>query len=490
MCVADATFLDVKLLNTGNFVFAFQAATEMPAGLMADIEAFARSVQAQPATETAPTGAVRLSLVDVCWVNNGNTRSNFIADYDNTTTAYRERDAFLIGRRIQNIQVTALRNLVNADGSARTEIHIAWDVLFRDGTVARGEKNTLLRGSSAGTPRCTTLPTESQLRAIGNQQRVQVAVRDANIRNKRYALASGLPQSPAVTYRREVQFNITDPLGNATYAVMTEPGPTATVGNTVFPFSMKLLSPRLLRSAPELQGKVGNFLNWRDDDSFRNCRFANGSVPVAHVVNCAQDGGSSNVWGIGFTSTPAATQDQAFANQGWLAGGVYRFDLYNDDSWRTVNGQLGKTPTATYYAALDRLPHTFVQMANRYPLLYTDGISHAGLAANANTATPVPVPLRWARPKLPAAWPALQLFQVWQFQQFQQGPRFDNATGVFNPAYRTLSRAYPGTTATSTATFPVAPREPQQTSKTYVEYLLFYFEPGTFNTVQSRLSLQ
>ena len=64
--VGTATYLDVKLLNSGNFVFTLQAATEMPASLMADIEAIARSVEAQTATDTAPSGAARFS--------NGSTR--------------------------------------------------------------------------------------------------------------------------------------------------------------------------------------------------------------------------------------------------------------------------------------------------------------------------------------------------------------------------------------------------------------------------------
>jgi hypothetical protein len=61
--------------------------------------------------------------------------------------------------------------------------------------------------------------------------------------------------------------------------------------------------------------------------------------------------------------------DQGFASQGWGAGGIYRFDVYNDDRWKTVNGHVNKTPIATYFDALQRLPYTFVEMARANILL-------------------------------------------------------------------------------------------------------------------------
>jgi hypothetical protein len=41
----------------------------------------------------------------------------------------------MVGRRYENIQVRALRNLSNPDGSARREIDVTSDVVYRDGTA-------------------------------------------------------------------------------------------------------------------------------------------------------------------------------------------------------------------------------------------------------------------------------------------------------------------------------------------------------------------
>ena len=483
--VGEATYLDVTLLNAGNFTFNLLTATALPQSVGAELAAVARELEAQFAQAVPANGAARLSLTDACWRSNGRTRSNYIADYDANVITYKQRDAYAIERKVQNVQVLALRNLVHADGSTRREIDVEYDLAYRDGTVQR-DQQTLLSGSSSGTPGCATPQTGAGLRGIGNQQLVSTSVRAVNYRDERYALTNGAAVSPAVNYRREIQFNIADPMGNAMYATVTGAGPAATVNGTAVQFSMKLLSPRLTRSAPELAGKSGNFLNWLDDDTFRPCRMANGSVPVVSIVDCAGQGTTSNVWGW-TTTTPNAAADQGFADQGWQAGGVYRFDIYNDDGWKTVNGQSGKTPIATYFATLERLPYTFVAMTDKYPLINLGGMSTAQLAANATSATPAALALSWTAPALQADGHLHRLFQVWEFQQ---GAKVGNASAVFNPAYRTLNRAYPGSTTTATTAFPVSAKLPDQNSKTYTEYNLFFSEPGSFNSIQTRISLQ
>jgi hypothetical protein len=322
---------------------------------------------------------------------------------------------------------------------------------------------------------------------MNNQQLVQTAVRANNLREQRYNIANGAALAPAVRYRREVGFQISDPMGNATYVIVRGPGPTNTIDGVVYPFSMKFISPRLLKSAPELQGKPGNFLNWPDDDSFRYCSLASGSlVPVVHIVDCVAQGATANDWGIGYTDVADAAADARFVAQGWVAGGLYRFDVYNDDGWKSVNGHANKTPLATYYATLDRLPYSFVEMAGKYPVIDLGGLSPVQVTTNANSATPAPLALSWTRPgALPG--PVLQLFQG---SEFHQGPKVGNPGATFNPAYRTLTRHYPGTLSTSTMNFPVTPRLPDQSSKTYTEYSLFFSEPGTFNSVRSRINFQ
>lgn len=487
--VGTSTFLDVTLRNVGNFVFTLQGATELPASVAAEVAAYARSVEAQTATALPPNGTARLALTDGCWASNGRTRANFIADYDANLAAYLRRDAYLVGRRIENIQVLALRNLVNPDGSARREIDAQWDVVYTDGTKAVASRETLISGSSAGTARCTTPQVGSTLRAMGNQQLLQTDLRANNLREERYSIATGAAVTPQVRLRREVQFQISDPMGNATHVVMTGPGPTNTIAGTRYPFSMKFLSPRLLRSAPELLGKPGNFVNWADDDSFRNCRMADGSVPVSPIVDCVANGATTNHWGIGFTDTPNAAADSSFEAQGWVAGGVYRFDVYNDDGWKTVNGQASRTPIATYYAELDRLPYRFTELtASDHPrITIGGGLTAAQVAANAVSATPSPLTLSWTRPALAPQQRQMQMFLAWEFHQ---GAKTGNASGVFNPAYRTLNRIYPGSTATSSSDVPVTVKQVGQDSKSYTEYNIYYNEPGTGNTIQSRIQFQ
>jgi hypothetical protein len=81
----------------------------------------------------------------------------------------------------------------------------------------------------------------------------------------------------------------------------------------------------------------------------------------------------------------------------------------------------------------------------------------------------------------------MHLNQVWEFHQ---GAKIGNPGTTFNPALRTITRAYPGTRATSTTNFPAAPRHADQANKTFVEYTLFYRDPTTGNTLRSRINFQ
>lgn len=482
--VGAATFVDVKLRNLGDYVFTLESATELPKAVSDEVVAYTQAIEAQFATAVPANGQARMALTDACWRSNGRTRAFNIADIDAELPDYLAREAYQIGRKVQNVQVLALRNRTNPDGSSRREIDVQFDVVYRDGTSSREVNETLLSGSSAGTAGCSTSQTGSTLRAMGNQQLVQTNARARNTRDERYLFSNGGVASPAVNYRRDVQFNVSDPMGNATYVVVTGAGPSGTVNGAAAQFSLKLLSPRVLRSAPELASKTGNFLNWLDDDSFRTCRISGSNVPVAAIADCSGLGATGNDWGV-TTSTPNAAADQSFADQGWQPGAVYRFDVYNDDGWKAVNGQSTKTPIASYFATLDRLPYGFVEMTGKYPLMTLNGSTLPLLAANASSATPVPVAFNWTRPGTLSE--PHHLYQVWEFHQ---GPKNGNSGSNLYPGFRTLTRGYPGTTATAMANFPVTARQPDQASKSYAEFLLFYSVPGSFNQVLSRISLQ
>ncbi|MEO8187305.1 MAG: hypothetical protein ABI580_08085, partial [Burkholderiaceae bacterium] len=167
-----------------------------------------------------------------------------------------------------------------------------FDVTYADGSVERSLA-TLISGSSFGTVGCATPQNSSVLRNLGNQQVVRIEARARNIREENYSLA-GAPLVPLVTYRNDVQMFVRDPMGNSTYIIVSGPGPAGAGGQ---PFSLKLISPRLLRAAPELAGKNGNFLNWEDDETFRFCRIVGPTVPVAEVADCVGQGATGNNWG-------------------------------------------------------------------------------------------------------------------------------------------------------------------------------------------------
>lgn len=83
---------------------------------------------------------------------------------------------------------------------------------------------------------------------------------------------------------------------------MSGPGPAATVGGSPVPFSLKFISPRLISSAPELQGRNDNLVNLRAGEAFRFC--GGGAVPVATIADCQAQGPSPTPSGA--TTTPNA----------------------------------------------------------------------------------------------------------------------------------------------------------------------------------------
>lgn len=477
--VGASTYLDVRLRNVGNYVFALEGATELPTATLTAVEEVLRQFAAVFASSTPDSGAARYpaALYDSCFRDNGATRSWLVADYDANVALRRARDEYAVAFTRRNVQVTAVRQRANPDGSSRQEIDVEWESVYRDGSTTR-DRTTLIGGSSAGTPGCTTPQNSAALRFYGNQQLVGTAVRARTYRFERYSIATGEPLSPAVRYARRIDFSITDPLGNATYVIVTGPGPSGSVNGATVPFSLKFLSPRLLKNAPELQGKPGNFLNLPDDDGFRYCRVSDTGVPVVERADCAGLGATAREWGW-TTSTPNAAGDDGFAAQGWVAGGVYRFDVYADDGWKTVNGHVGKTPVATYYDTLDALPYTFVEMAGNGPnddkfhRLSFGALSPQQVWANAVSAAPAPLAVEWNRP---AALSDNRTMVVWGGWEFHQGPSSANSGGAFYPAYRSLNFTHPGSTSLTNPAWPVTRTVAGQAGKTYTEYMLQYLD--------------
>ncbi len=476
--VGETTFLDVTLLNQGSFQFALQTATEMPAAALAEVKAFTAAWDAKWATAVPSPATARLSLNDSCWYDDGRTKAYVIADLDSDTTTTQLRDAYQIGRRSSNLLILGQRESRNADGSLRTEIDIQYDIFYADGSIDTAAKNTLISGSSAGSAGCLTPTASSALRFYGNRQLVHASVRPINRRDERYSISSGAALSPAVNYRREVQFTITDPTFNASYAILTGPGPGNTVNGVNVPFSLKFLSTRLLRSAPELAGKNGNFLNWKDDDGWVFCRVSGSAVPTADTADCVGQGATSNSWAW-ITSTPNAAADVSFNALGFVAGGTYTVAVYNDTGWKTVNGHVGRTPVATYSAVLGALPYSFVEMAgsgvgaDKFPRMSFGGMSKVQIKDNLLSTTPAPMNVSWTAPPALSDGTPFALFQYWEYYQ---GAKLGNIGGASYPAYRSTIGGFPGSTATSAAGWPTSAKPAEMNTKTYAEYTLQYLD--------------
>ncbi len=492
--VGEATFLDVKLLNIGSFVFTLQTATALEASVLAEIAAAVAATDALYATGMPASGAARMALADACFLGDGRSKAWLISDTDANLQDFQQRLGFQVGRRTQNLQVLALRQSTNPNGSQRREVDLQFDLRFIDGSVEEGVKTTFVQGSSQGTPGCNTAQVSSSWRPLGNQQLVQAAVRARIYRDQRYSLATGAVLSPAINYRREIQWRVSDSSGIAKYVIVSGQGPASTVNGTSVAFGLKLLSPQVSRSAPEMLGKSGNYVNWKDDDSFLVCRSASSSAPVPQLADCT-GAGTNNGADFGWTtSTPNAAADKGFADQGWAAGTVFRFDVYNDDGWKTVNGQAGKTPIATYYDTLVALPYTFVELVGdggnfeKFPRLNFGNMTPAGLSANALSATPAAVAgMSWTTLPTGADGVRLSLYQGWDFQQ---GALVGNAGTTFNPALRTLTPVYPTSASSTSLSVPVSAKLPNQLSKTYVEHALLFTTRDFNRQIMTRWSFQ
>jgi len=433
-----------------------------------------------------PPAATRLSLTDDCYLSDGRTKAFSVAEIGANEARFQARDAYRIGEKRSNVQIVAgsEQTLTNPDGSTRRIVQVEYDITYADGSTT-SDGAWLISGSSAGTPGCATPQSGPEWRFLGNQLLVRAEPRARNVRNERLSLATGAPLSPEVQYRRDLQFFVSDPMGNATYVIVTGPGPTGPNGE---PFSLKLLSPRLLKSAPELAGKNGNFLNWAEDETFRFCRIAGAGVPVAPIADCVGQGATGNNWGW-TTSMPNAAADAGFASQGWMAGARYTFHVYNDDGWKSVNGHAGRTPIATLQETLDRLPFSFVDMAGGGPdndnfPRFTAPDSDAAFVANLKAASPLPINAAWTALSAPALAAGFRLFSTYEYFE---GPKMGNVT--LYPGYRSNIEQYPGSTATSLSGWPVTATLTDMSGKTYAEFGLAYLDRG-FGRVISYASFQ
>ena len=433
------------------------------------VQNYVKATEALLAQQMPTSGAERFALVDACYLGNGSTKNMLVSNW---SAAQAQNTAYLVGRKMANVQVLTERKTTNADGSARHEVDISYDEQCTDRTASTGLTETLVAGSSSGT--CATPQTGNALRALGNRRVAAVGLLSRNRLDVRRQIANGEPttQRP-YALRREVLFSITDPAKVATYAVVSwtsgQGGSTAR--------SLKFLSPRIARDAPEMQGLTGN-ANYGDGDRFRHCPSnADDNEADATTAACTKLGVTGDTWGWTYalnSSNPSAadlaTADTGFASQGLDTAGVeMTFALYADDGWKTVNGQQGKTPVATYKVKLKNASYPFAQLPlSSYPMFNAITPEEAAIAAafraTGGTAT---AELQAAQPPAggsPLAAPTLY--------SFRQGPKDASATGPVT--LRTASLAGTVTADGKKATIPFGGKPDGASATTYGEFGLTY----------------
>ncbi len=398
------------------------------------------------ATSFPGTGVSRAAFSDGCYLDDGTTKPVSIASFDVDRVLSGEENKFRIGSTRTNVQVVADRTSTNPDGSKRREIDVKYDVNYVDGTVYSDSNpaivTTLISGSSSGTvmpggAACGTPESASNLRFFGNRAVVRAVIRPWNARAERFSLATGAPQTVPVVYSKYIQFRISDPSNFATYVVVKGPGlPSA---------GAKMLSVRILRSDPLLAGKNGNFVNWLDTDGFRFCRLNGSSTIAADQVDCVADGASGT--GQGAFDQTAALADSNFDALGFTAGASYTVDVYNDEGWKTINGQQGRTPIASYNRVLRALPYSAVALAGAGPSSdlfprITSSQTAVQVAAVIRSKLAGTTDLSWtALGTLPDA----RKFRLLDVYAFENGVA--SAGPSFWPASRQYVSSYPGSTA-------------------------------------------
>lgn len=421
----------------GDFACSVHPSSCVSSDTPAKATTFLAGLDALYATGLPATGAQAYAHHDTCYFHNGATRASEVARFDTDAEA-RANLARRVGARRTDVEVLAERNTTNADGSARREIDVRYNLSFADGMVQRGLTETLIQGSSAGTSTvagaCAMAQNSQDLRLLGNQRIVGFNLSSISTVFNRFKLADGTPQSPARRFRSEVRFTVTDPSATATYATVSGPGIAG---------AYKLVSPRLLATAPEFAGKPGNTQDPLPEDSFRLC-WAAGSAGLADaaVADCTQNGAELNALRV--QNTDAAALDQAFGALGFTAGGTYTLKVYADDGWKTVNGQAGKTPIATYQARLAALPESAAALAAGTSVNYLEAtlsLTPVDIATAVRNKTAAALQATIVKPA--KASTPLRLDNVYTFEQGRV-----TASNAY-PLVRIERTTYPASNATS-----------------------------------------
>jgi hypothetical protein len=253
----------------GNQLLYVGRVADFPSSPVLQAQGLLAAFDASLATSAPATGAQLTELYDGCYLGEGLTKAVATANYDEDRVQSIEAHKYRIGSTRTDVQVLADRTLTNTDGSRRRELDIQYQVSYADGTTETDARQTIIWGSSASTTMaggalCTSPQSSKSWRFHGNRELVDTSLRAFNQRSERYSLATGAALSSGVDYSKFVQIRIADPGNFATYVVVKGPGLPAS--------GVKLVSPRIQRDDPMFAGKRGNFVDWKDTDTFRFCR--------------------------------------------------------------------------------------------------------------------------------------------------------------------------------------------------------------------------
>lgn len=429
------------------------------------VQKYYDDVQKITATSLPTKGSDRYGFFDACAFQNGRSKADQIANWDANQAQLQVTNAYTVGRTFSNIQILAERKTTNADGSARHEVDVTVDTKYTDGTAIIAGAETLIAGSSSGT--CAVAETGPEMRYLGNQQKVALDLISRNRVETYRQLADGsVPAGRPPRLRREVAFVVSDPAKVATYAV-------ASWGAAATPYSIKLLSPRIARDAPEMQDAAGSG-TYTDTSNFRQCKTSAANTELdAAKGDCtsATLGIQNETWGWNITNFDDANRaagDANFDKLGLGTGAEVTFAIYADDGWKTVNGQAGKTPIATYKLKIKNASYPFSQLnLDAYPQFLTVDPNTPIIADQfRTTGGTVKATVQAATP------PAGGLPMVPNsLYSFHQGPKTTSASGRYQ-VRETKSAAFPS--GASSLTIPFDGKPASASAVTYGEFSMSY----------------
>ena len=154
-----------------------------------------------------------------------------------------------------------------------------------------------------------------------------------------------------------------------------------------------------------------------------------------------------------------------------------------------MNGQLGKTPIATYTNVLRALPFSAATLAGTnpdadlFPRFTSTTKTQAEIATAIKAKAAIAPDLTWSKP---GAMPDGRATQLADTVVFEQGPA--NTNGTLFPRSRSLFFGYPGASATS-ATFSLPVPVPALVVPTFARFGLEYNNRNG-NNVWSSLAWQ